>query len=69
MGNVQNQQLHIGGRDVTIKDQLGEGGFAFVYSVTDMMTGEVFALKRVLAQDQENKELAQKEIDILVRTK
>lgn len=67
MGNVQNQQVHIGGRDVILGEQLGEGGFAFVYSVSDVQTGTKFALKRMLAQDQENKLLAEKEIKVLVR--
>lgn len=54
----------IGDTKVSIGKQLGEGGFAFVYKATDS-SGNVYALKRMLCQTDDRKELALRELDIL----
>ncbi len=43
------------------------GGFAYVYLAEDFSTGEQFALKRMLCQDKESRDIAEKEIAMLVR--
>ena len=61
-----NQTVQVGERTVIIKEQLGEGGFAFVYSVEDAATGQPMAMKRMLCQDKEARDIAEKEIAMLV---
>ena len=45
-------------------EKFGEGGFAFVYRVSDS-SGQSFALKRILLVDRKAQENAQREIDFL----
>lgn len=45
----------------------GAGGFAYVSSAEDCATGELFAVKRMLCQDREARDIAEKEIQMLVR--
>lgn len=61
----QQQTVQIGNKSFVIKQTLGEGGFAFVYSVEDTISGQNYALKRILAQDPENITIAEKEITIM----
>ena len=61
----KEQILFIGNRQLRVLDLLAEGGFAFVYKAEDVETGQVFALKRMLIQDDENLGLAETEIDIM----
>lgn len=51
-----------GGRRVQVKKRLAEGGFAYVFLVTDAQTGEVCALKKILCQTREQLEAAKREI-------
>jgi hypothetical protein len=46
----------------------GTGGFAYVSSAEDCATGEPFAVKRMLCQDREARDIAEKEIQMLVRS-
>jgi len=57
--------ITVGDRTVVIKEQLGEGGFAYVYSVQDVNSGEAFAMKRMLCQDRESCDIAEKEITMM----
>ena len=61
----KEQLVTIGTRQLRVGDLLGEGGYAFVYKAEDMETGAIFALKRMLMQDEENIGLADLEIDIM----
>lgn len=51
-----------GGRRVRIKKQLAEGGFGYVYLAQDAHTGEVYALKKMLCQTQDQLKAAKREI-------
>ena len=57
--------IHIGNRQIRVLDLIAEGGFAFVYRAEEVETGAIFALKRMLIQDEENLGLAETEIDIM----
>jgi len=57
--------ISIGDRRVLLKDKLGEGGYAYVYTCEDCETGEMYALKRMLGQDEDSKQLAEKEITVM----
>ena len=51
----------------TVAVLAGAGGFAYVSSVEDCATGELMAVKRMLCQDREARDIAEKEIQMLVR--
>jgi serine/threonine protein kinase len=57
--------IPIGRHEVRMKRKLGEGGYAFVFLVEDIRTGQEFALKRLLAQNQEQNRIASMEIDLM----
>jgi cyclin G-associated kinase len=61
--------IQVGERCVVVKEQLGEGGFAYVSLVEDIQTGETFAMKRMLCQDRESMDIAEKEITMMRRLK
>ncbi len=42
------------------------GGYSYVFLVKDMVTGEDYALKRLLIQDKEMYKNAKEEIDFMV---
>jgi hypothetical protein len=46
-----NRNVNFGGRRLQIEKLLGEGGFAFVYQVVDMNSGQRFALKKIMTQN------------------
>jgi serine/threonine protein kinase len=52
-------------RVVRVKDLIAEGGYAFVYTAEEVNTGQLFALKRMLIQDDETMKCAQMEIQIM----
>lgn len=54
----------INGRQYRMRHLLGEGGFSFVYKVTDA-SGRGFALKKILAQSEELLEGGLREIEVL----
>lgn len=54
--------LKINGRSYKIEKLLGEGGFSFVYLVTDTSSGRVYALKKILASG-EAVQAAMKEVE------
>jgi serine/threonine protein kinase len=60
-----NEEIPIGDRTVRVIRLLGEGGFSFVYEVHDIVTGEQFALKRMVTQDPESQTIAEKEIVLI----
>ncbi len=58
----------IAGKRVRILKQLGEGGYAFVYSVEDVDSpGQLYALKRLICQDEQAVKVAEKEIRLMKR--
>lgn len=65
LGMGTEEVIPVGDRQVRLLQSLGEGGYSFVYLAEDVETGEQFALKKLIAQDQENSLLAEKEIAIL----
>ena len=57
--------VDVGGQKVTVKKRIGEGGFAFVYEVEDLVDMKKYALKRLLAIDSEKRNYIVKEISLL----
>jgi len=60
------------GGNVTIKNReleeiklISQGGYAYVFQVRDVATGEVFALKKMICQNAERLKTAKNEINIL----
>jgi serine/threonine protein kinase len=58
------RQYTIGGKVVREVKLLSEGGFGFVYLVTDVSTNSPYVVKKILCQDRERYELASREIEI-----
>ncbi|KAL6042138.1 AP2-associated protein kinase 1, variant 2 [Balamuthia mandrillaris] len=53
------------GRSYRVVKRLAEGGFAFVFLVQEISTGQPFALKRIMVQDQEHLKIVNNEISLL----
>ena len=53
------------GQTLLIVKQLAEGGFGFVYRAKHAQTGREYAVKRMIAQDRESRELAGEEVAIM----
>lgn len=62
---LTNELIPIGDKQVRIGVTLGEGGYAFVYRAEDINTGKAYALKRMVCQTEESKEIAKKEIKVM----
>jgi serine/threonine kinase 16 len=62
--------LKINGRSYRIEKLLGEGGFSFVYLISDTASGRQYALKKILVTSgQEGVQAAMKEIEAYRRFK
>jgi len=61
------RQYCIAGRTVMEERQLGEGGFAFVWTARDVNTHEELALKKILCRDKEGLAMAKREVNLLER--
>jgi serine/threonine protein kinase len=66
MGQGDSRSIPISDRKIVRLHQLAEGAYGFVDLAEDKRTKQRFALKRILAQDDETNRLAQLEIDVLV---
>jgi len=55
----------IGEREVVEERHISEGGFGYVSQVRDVADGRVYALKKILCQDDESFLSAQREVEIL----
>ena len=62
----QQEILQIKNRQLRVDKLLGEGGFAWVYLAEDTQSGEKFALKRMMCQNQRQKQLAETEVNLMV---
>lgn len=49
---------------VVMGSEIAQGGYSFVYRATDAFTGEAFALKKILAQAEDQQAAALNEIKI-----
>lgn len=49
---------------MVVGSEIAQGGYSFVYRATDAFTGEVFALKKILAQTEDQQAAALNEIKI-----
>ena len=58
------EPFSIQGRQFHVKEQLGEGGFAFVYKVVDPSTSEMFAVKMMCIQNSEQESKFKQEVAI-----
>jgi hypothetical protein len=58
--------VSVGGLRVEILRKLAEGGFAFVYLVKDLQSGQPLALKRLLVNDPDDLSKVKEEISFLV---
>ena len=62
-GPVQYEYFRVNNRHLRSDKVLAEGGFGFVYQVTDETTGEQFALKKINIGNKETFELIKNEIE------
>ena len=62
--DILGSVVDVGGTSVKVKKRIGEGGFAFVYSV-QAQNGEELALKRLLSADQERRAQVVQEITFI----
>jgi serine/threonine kinase 16 len=58
----KSQEIRVNSRTLVIQKQLGEGGFSFVYLVKDKIDGQLYALKRVRVQLEEQTKMLKQEI-------
>eukprot|EP00128_Syssomonas_multiformis_P018134 Colp12_sorted_trinity150504_noHs@3221 len=61
---ASNRIVVLNGRQLYVKQTLGEGGFSFVYLVEDARTGELFALKKMACQDEGQHKDAIREVEL-----
>lgn len=59
------QTVEVGSVKLRVKKAIAEGGFAFVFMAQDPNTGNYFALKRLIAADEDTNNLIKQEINIL----
>jgi len=59
------QTVEVGNVKLKVKKVIAEGGFAFVFMTQDPSTGKYFALKRLLAADEDTNNIIKQEINIL----
>uniref|UniRef100_K3XCD8 Protein kinase domain-containing protein n=1 Tax=Globisporangium ultimum (strain ATCC 200006 / CBS 805.95 / DAOM BR144) TaxID=431595 RepID=K3XCD8_GLOUD len=52
------------GRTVVVGSEIAQGGYSYVYNARDTLTGEAFALKKILCQTEDQIEMAKQEIEI-----
>ena len=57
-------QFDMNGRTYRMEELIGEGGFSYVYRVVELESGRAFALKKILAQDQETLRSGHAEIEV-----
>tara|TARA_B110000285_G_C15084380_1_gene595305 strand:+ start:120 stop:464 length:345 start_codon:yes stop_codon:yes gene_type:complete len=62
-GPIQYEYFRVNNRNLRSDKVLAEGGFGFVYQVTDESTGEQFALKKININSKETFDLIKNEID------
>ena len=55
----------ISGREITVGEQIAEGGYAYIYRCYDSATNEQFALKKIICQSQETLAMANQEVQVL----
>ena len=58
------QVINVGSRQLQVDKLLGEGGYAYVYQVTDAQTGEKYALKKVIIQSKQAQASIKNEIKL-----
>lgn len=59
------QQVELGDQKLRVRRVIAEGGFAFVFVAQDITTGKDYALKRLLANDEEKNKAVMQEIRFL----
>ncbi|XP_076440781.1 cyclin-G-associated kinase-like [Babylonia areolata] len=59
------QYVELGNQKLRVKRLIAEGGFAFVFVAQDVNTGKDYALKRLLANDEEKSKAIMEEIKFL----
>lgn len=59
------KDCQIGDRKLKFIKQIAEGGFSYVFLVRDIMTGEDFALKRMMVHNSEIATMAKHEINVM----
>jgi AP2-associated kinase len=58
-------RIRIGSRDIEEIKLISQGGYAYVFEVRDVQTGEIFALKKMICQSPERVQTAKNEINYL----
>ncbi|PNF37550.1 Cyclin-G-associated kinase [Cryptotermes secundus] len=59
------QTVEVGNVKLRVKKVIAEGGFAFVFMAQDPNTGKDYALKRLIAADEDSNNIIKQEINIL----
>ncbi|KAA6372563.1 MAG: putative BMP-2-inducible protein kinase, partial [Streblomastix strix] len=59
------ETLKVGNHEVAVIKKLGEGGYSTVFHVKDQVSGQDYALKKMLAGTQESKNDCEREINIM----
>ncbi|OWF38973.1 cyclin-G-associated kinase-like [Mizuhopecten yessoensis] len=59
------QQVELGDQKLRVRRVIAEGGFAFVFVAQDIATGKDYALKRLLANDEEKNKAVMQEVRFL----
>lgn len=63
--SLPQKMLRIEGLELRFLKLLDEGGFSYVYATEDVRTGNSYAVKRLLVQDEDTLKLVKKEIKIM----
>ena len=60
-----SERYTIGPYTIELREKLSEGGFAYVFKAVDTITGQEFAVKKILCQSTELLSMAEREIDVM----
>lgn len=61
------QNIELKGIKLRVERVIAEGGFGFVFRVRDLQTSEIYALKRLIASNNESKKEIENEIEVLTK--
>jgi hypothetical protein len=64
VSRCSGERVSFRGREFRLVRLVGEGGFSFVYAAEDVRTGAVMAVKKMLCQNEEQRERARREVEI-----
>jgi len=65
VSSLQGKTIDVGDHRLKCEDHLGDGGFAVIYKVRDMKTGQYYALKHIVMRTAEAKTAIRDEAKIM----